>query len=166
MIDRFVRYFATAGFAALVDLAGFWLLLRYSSLLAVSAVASWYIAAMVNYALTSRFVFKRGLQWRDCVRFIVGALFGFSVNICVTLACSIGLGMYPPLAKVAGIVIAFGVNFAVNVLWVFHPRHSRHETADSAKWTDATGDIATLMSAEKRSTLVKSNKPCGIFSKF
>ena len=134
MIGRFVRYFATAGFAALVDLAGFWLLLRYSGLIAVSAMASWFIAAVVNYALTSRFVFKRDLKWHDCFRFFAGALFGFSVNIGVTLACSFGLGLYPPLAKVTGIAIAFGVNFAVNVLWVFHPRHSLRENTDSANW--------------------------------
>ena len=124
MISSFVRYFITAGLAALVDLAGFWVLLRYSGSVIVAAMVSWFIAAMVNYALTSRFVFKRDLTWRAGVRFVAGALFGFSVNICVTLGCSIWLGVYPPLAKIAGIAIAFGVNFAVNVLWVFDPRPS------------------------------------------
>lgn len=118
-------YAVTGGVAAVVDIGGFHLLTRQMEGVAVPAALSFTAAAVVNYLLTSAWVFRR--DWRSARRaglFMVSALTGLAVNAGVTTAVASWLPVHATLAKVAGVGVAFGINFAMNARWVFRaPDH-------------------------------------------
>lgn len=119
MISKFVRYIGTGGIAAVVDVSGFHVLLNGGLPIALAASLSWFIAAFVNYYLTSRFVFEQAASRGRLLQFLVGAAAGLSINVGVTLICATLIGIAPTLSKVIGIGIAFVINFFINLLWVF-----------------------------------------------
>ena len=117
LVVKFFRYFATGGLAAVVDTGGFYLILTFGAPTAVGAITSWLAAALVNYLLTSYFVFAqratRDQSWPFCccprdVR-----------NVSVTLAGVEYLLLQPAVAKILGIGLAFLINFTLNVRVVF-----------------------------------------------
>ena len=84
VVAKFARYLLTGGAAAVVDVGGFALLHVAGVAPLPAAAASFAVAAVVNYLLTSRFVFHhRGLGWRFPL-FLLGALVGLFVNVGVT----------------------------------------------------------------------------------
>lgn len=122
-----LRYALTGGLAAAVDIGSFaalMALLVRSGHAPVWAAASlsFLLAAAVNYRASAHWVFDR--EWRSgarALRFLVGASLGLAVNAGTTSALAL-LARWPPLAaKVAGVGLAFGLNFAVNARWVFGP---------------------------------------------
>ena len=115
---RVLRYAAAGGTAALVDLAGFALLLSWSVPLALAGTASFAAALLVNFSLSSRYVFHVSLSLQRLPVFALGALLGLTLNMGVTVAIS-ALGVTPLLAKAAGICAAFAFNYSVNVLVVY-----------------------------------------------
>lgn len=119
MFRQFLRYVLTGGAAAIVDLGGFWLLFHLGTAVIPAAMASWFVAALANYALSSRFVFESERSLHGGIKFVIGASIGFSLNVCFTAIGARGLGIYPPAAKVIGIGGAFVFNFAINRFWVF-----------------------------------------------
>ncbi|HEY4215058.1 MAG TPA: GtrA family protein [Steroidobacteraceae bacterium] len=116
---KLLRYFFTAGAAAVVDVGGFALLCLTPIPIAVAAVTSFCLATVVNYLLTSRFVFHRVPTVRGFGLFFVAAVGGLLVNVSVTLAGTSYLGMAPVLAKLAGVGTAFLCNFWLNLRVVF-----------------------------------------------
>ena len=58
-LTKIISYAMTAGTAAVVDAGGFALLVRAGMAIPVAGLVSFGIAAVVNYLLTSRFVFGR-----------------------------------------------------------------------------------------------------------
>lgn len=124
MLDRkLVRYFFTAGSAAVVDVGGFAILRMTSMPIAISAVVSFCIAAAVNYLLSSRYAFHQVPSLQGFGLFFVAALGGLTVNVLVTLAGSLYLGIMPVLAKIIGVGISFLVNFWLNLRVVFKTSH-------------------------------------------
>jgi len=121
MLSKLVRYGVTGGIAAVVDAGGFALLLEAGLAVATAGTLSFCIAALVNYGLSSRFVFARSASAQGFALFFVAALIGLSVNLGVTLAGVYLAGLAPIVAKIAGIGTAFLVNFALNLLVVFRP---------------------------------------------
>ncbi|MFA5956109.1 GtrA family protein [Hyphomicrobium sp.] len=119
MISKFVRYIGTGGLAAIVDVSGFHVFLAVGMPIALAAGLSWFVAAFVNYYLTSRFVFNQAEGRTRLSQFLLGAACGFSVNVGVTLICASLIGISPTPSKVIGIGIAFVFNFLINLLWVF-----------------------------------------------
>lgn len=117
--NKLVRYFFTAGTAAVVDVGGFAVLCRIGVHIAVAAVASFCVATVVNYLLTSRCVFQQSASLRGFGVFFVAAVGGLMVNVSVTLLGSLYLGIAPVLAKVVGVGTAFLVNFWLNLRIVF-----------------------------------------------
>jgi putative flippase GtrA len=115
---KLIRYFFTAGAAAVVDVGGF-ALLREVMPLAVAAVTSFCLSTVVNYLLTSRYVFARAATIRGYGLFFVGALGGLLVNVGMTLAGSLYVGIAPVLAKLIGVGTAFLANFWLNQRFVF-----------------------------------------------
>lgn len=115
---RLLRYVATGGTAALVDLGGFALLLGWQVPLAAAGTASFVAALLVNYWLTSRYVFKVLPSLRRLPVFALGAVLGLTVNMGVTIGVS-ALGVAAVLAKTSGIGTAFIVNYSINVLLVY-----------------------------------------------
>lgn len=121
-VARFLRYLLTGGPAAVVDLGGFALLLETGLPLALAGAVSFCAAAAVNYALTSRFVFRRRAHARGFAVFIAAAGLGLSINVGVTWAAATHLPITPVLAKALGIGVAFVANFLLNNFLVFSAR--------------------------------------------
>jgi putative flippase GtrA len=113
----------TGGAAAVVDVGVFALLCAIPLPIWFSAVASFCTAAVANYLLSSRFVFHRRPTPRGLGVFMVGASGGLAINVAVTLACGVYLGIPVVLAKIAGIGIAFLFNFWLNLRFVFGRHH-------------------------------------------
>ena len=112
---KLFRFFLTAGTAAVVDVGGFAGLCFLRVPIAVAAVGSFGLAAVVNYLLSARFAFGRAAT-------LLAAVGGLIVNVSVTLLASSYLGIAPVLAKILGVGTAFLVNFWLNNHIVFHKR--------------------------------------------
>ena len=121
LLARLMGYGVTGGIAAIVDAGGFALLLRAGLGVAAAGTASFCAAAVVNYLLSSRFVFAGRRSAQGFALFFVVALIGLAVNLGITLAGVYWLGIPPVPAKIVGIGVAFLVNFALNLRIVFRP---------------------------------------------
>jgi putative flippase GtrA len=121
-VSKLLRYGVTGGIAAVVDAGGFALLVSAKLSIFAAGCLSFCIAALVNYSLTSRFVFNREATLRGLAAFTAAALVGLMVNIGVTLLAIFTVGLPPLAAKLAGIGTAFIVNFVINLRVVFHTR--------------------------------------------
>src|SRR5882762_3342011 len=106
-VSRLLEYAVTVGIAAVVDAGGFVLLVNAKLNIVVASCLSFCIAALVNYSLTSRFVFNREATVRGLAAFTAAALVGLMVNIGVTLLAIFTVGLPPLAAKLAGIGTAF-----------------------------------------------------------
>jgi putative flippase GtrA len=120
VVSKFLRYGVTGGIAAVVDAGGFALLVGFKLSIVAAGCLSFCIAALVNYSLTSRFVFNREATLRGLAAFTAAALVGLMVNVGVTLLGVFVVGLPPIASKVMGIGIAFIVNFLINLRVVFH----------------------------------------------
>lgn len=114
------RYFLTGGIAAIVDVGVFINLLKFDFNIAFAACSSFLLAAIANYHLTSRFVFKTQLNHARFAKFFAFALIGLSINVGATLFLAKTLGLTAFLSKAGGIGIAFLANFALNAGFVFN----------------------------------------------
>ncbi|MFM9848482.1 MAG: GtrA family protein [Hyphomicrobiaceae bacterium] len=108
--------------AAIVDAGGFVLLVNAKLNIVAAGCLSFCIAALVNYALTSQFVFNREATLRRFASFMAGALIGLTVNVSIMFMSMSMLGVPPFAAKLIGIAVAFIVNFLINLHIVFHPK--------------------------------------------
>ncbi|AEG94929.1 candidate membrane protein [Ramlibacter tataouinensis TTB310] len=119
-------YLMTGGLAAVVDIGGFHLLAPQFSGVLWPAVLSFLVAAVVNYTLSSLWVYRR--QWRSLRRaalFLLFACVGLAINAGVTWAIAGALPVHPTLAKVGGVGIAFVANFLMNTFIVFRAGDDR-----------------------------------------
>jgi putative flippase GtrA len=116
---KFSRYFLTGGAAAIVDAGGFAMLHSLGVSTPPAAVASFALAAVVNFLLTARFVFGQRPTGRGFTLFLLAALIGLTVNVSVTIAGVELLDLPPVVAKIVGIGTAFSLNFLLNLLVVF-----------------------------------------------
>ncbi len=117
--NQLVRYLFTGGTAAIVDIGAFMFMLDLGSEVAFAATCSFAGAAVVNYLLTSRFVFASKASRRQFLLFVLAATIGLAVNVGVTYLKVTQFGIAPPLAKVLGIGTAFLLNFTLNKMVVF-----------------------------------------------
>ena len=120
MREYALGYALAGGLAAGVDIGGFhWLAPRLQPLV-LAAVLSFALAAMVNYTLSSLWVYRR--RWRSLRRaalFLGFACVGLAVNAGVTWWLASTLPLHATLAKVGGVATAFGINFWMNTRLVF-----------------------------------------------
>lgn len=122
---RLGGYFLTAGTAAVVDVGGFTLLEAQGMPILAAATLSFLVAVVVNYLLSSRFVFGAAISASGFALFASAALFGLAINVGVTWLAAVHLGLAPALAKIAGVGTAFLINFAVNSRLVFRKAEDR-----------------------------------------
>jgi putative flippase GtrA len=123
LLAKLVRYGMTGGIAAIVDAGGFALLVGAGLGIAASGTTSFCVAALVNYFLSSRFVFGQGRTATGFAFFFAVAVIGLAINVGVTLVGVYWLGLPPIVAKITGIGTAFLINFGLNACFVF--RRSR-----------------------------------------
>ncbi|SDW56616.1 GtrA family protein [Roseicitreum antarcticum] len=116
---QFGRYIVAGGLAACVDLGGFVVLTSAGMALLPAAVLSFALAMLVNFALSSAYVFGAKATWRRLAGFAAFATLGLCLNTGLTLSAATMLGLAPWLAKTCGIGGAFVFNYAVNALVVF-----------------------------------------------
>jgi putative flippase GtrA len=116
---QLVGYFLTGGTAAIVDVTAFILLVDLSLHIIPAAICSFAAAAVVNYLLSSRFVFKSEPSSRRFLLFLGAALIGLAVNVSITYLKVVHFDLTPVLAKCVGIGTAFLVNFTMNRIFVF-----------------------------------------------
>jgi putative flippase GtrA len=119
---RFLQYGVTGGIAAVVDAGGFVLLVHAKLSIVVAGCLSFCVATLVNYNLTSRFVFNREATLHGFAQFVAAALIGLTVNIGVTFMGVFTMALPPLAAKLMGISTAFIANFLINLRFVFHTR--------------------------------------------
>lgn len=113
-------YLLVGGLAAVVDIGLFHLLVSRVEGVLLPAAASFLVAAVVNYSLSSVWVYRR--QWRSISRaatFLLFALVGLCINAGGTWWLVHFLPIPATLAKVGGVGIAFAVNFLMNTFVVF-----------------------------------------------
>lgn len=122
LIAKFLGYFLTGGFAAIIDIGGFALLLTTKIAVGPAAAASFCVAILVNFQLISRFVFKQNATARRFFFYLLGALVGLVVNVGITVAGTDFLALPEIAAKIFGVGTAFLVNFALNVAVVFRKK--------------------------------------------
>ena len=123
---RLRRYLLTAGCAAIADLGAFAFLTAAGLGVLAAAIASFLFANLINYGLSAGYAFGRAPTLRLYPRFLAASGVGLAVNVAVTWAAAHGLGPVPGapalLAKVAGMGVAFAVNFGLNTAVVFPHR--------------------------------------------
>ncbi len=118
-LEQLLRYFMTGGSAAVVDLGLFAILCPQYLPVATAATISFLCAAVVNYALTTVFVFKAAFGARKFAKFLAFAFLGLVFNVSVTVFVANVVGAPPALAKAVGIGTAFLFNFWLNAVFVF-----------------------------------------------
>lgn len=123
---KFTKYFLTGGTAAIVDLAGFAFFNFFGINLFFSAAISFSIAAVVNYLLTSRFVFQKKTSVKRFALFFCFALIGLLINVGTTLISVNYFNIIPIYSKVIGIGAAFIINFFLNLCVVYKVEKVRY----------------------------------------
>ncbi|TIX86713.1 hypothetical protein BSK43_027480 [Rhizobium sp. P44RR-XXIV] len=120
--STFVRYLVTGGLAAIIDVSVFSYFNNLQFGVLAAATIGFVVACLFNYITSSIFVFAA--NWRSATRalsFLAAALVGLSINVSITFYLS-AYGIWPVLAKIIGIGIAFIANFSMNSLIVFRRR--------------------------------------------
>ena len=118
-LTRLFRYAMTGGSAAVVDLTFFSALCPRYLPVAIAATLSFVCAALVNYSLTTVFVFQGGFSTGRLAKFFIFALCGLAFNVLVTILVAAVTPAPLPLAKAAGIGTAFFLNYWLNAVFVF-----------------------------------------------
>lgn len=119
---KLIRYMFTGGFGAIIDAGSFAVLHEIGIDTFSAAVCSFSLGAIINFLLTSRFVFREDATVRKFIFFILAALIGLIVNVYTTLSLNMYLQIDACLAKVAGIGVAFFINFVLNLFVVFRKK--------------------------------------------
>ena len=119
-LNKLFGYFLTGGTSALVDVGGFYFLFKYGFNIFLAASISFSLAAIVNYQLTSRFVFNQIPTKNRFYKFLIVALFGLAINVSITGVLVNFLDYNPILSKLIAVVLAFIVNFSLNLMIVFN----------------------------------------------
>lgn len=113
------RYVCTGGAAAIVDAGGFWILCLFRMPIIPAATISFSAAAVVNFLLTSKLVFRQRATPQRFLLFVSVAIIGLCVNVGITWVGIVYLGVRPVFAKIGGIASAFSLNFTLNAAVVF-----------------------------------------------
>jgi glycosyltransferase involved in cell wall biosynthesis len=118
---QFMVYLVVGGIAALFNLACFLVLLSIGLSVTTSAIVAFIAAAVVNYYLCIKLIFRQQSKWNistEIAVYCVVVLIGAIVDATVTAAL-IQSNMAPWLAKCAGTLVALAANFLGRRFFVF-----------------------------------------------
>jgi putative flippase GtrA len=113
------RYVFSGGTAAVVDIGGFRLLTWLGVPVVVAAACSFAAAVLVNYALTSRWVFGAAINGRRFSAFVAGACVGVLVNVAITSAGIFLFHIPHIIAKTIAVSLTMILNVWINSRFVF-----------------------------------------------
>lgn len=125
MLLKFSGYLVSGGIASIFDAGGFALLHQGGIPTGIAAVTSFLVAAVVNFQLSSNFVFMQPPSRRSFALFVSMAALGLGINAGLTVAISNAVGLPPEIAKIVAIGATFIVNFLLNYFVVFRARSER-----------------------------------------
>jgi dolichol-phosphate mannosyltransferase len=118
---QFLFYLFVGGFSAIVNLLVFVAAHGVGLSVSVAAVTAFFIAALVNYFLSIKLIFRHNARWRTTselmVYFFVVSLIGI-IDMYSTVGF-VSLGMPPWLAKVGATAIGLVLNFTARRFIVF-----------------------------------------------
>lgn len=132
LAQKAALYFMVGGCAAVVDLSIFHFASGRGISTLVAAVASFLVAALVNYAMSSLIVFQTRFSLGKAASFLAGASAGLVINSGLTVALAELGGMDPTLAKAMAIGATFVLNFSINTFIVFRSSTGRATHRDRA----------------------------------
>jgi putative flippase GtrA len=112
----------TGGAAAVVDIGGFAFLSALHVPVVLAAACSFFMATVVNFFLSARWVFGAPANLRGYMLFLSGAMFGALVNVMLTTVGVASLDLPKIVAKTVAVAVTFIVNFWINALVVFRTR--------------------------------------------
>lgn len=118
-IKKVLAYAAAGGVAAVVDIGIFTALFHQVDNHVVLAAFSFMIAAVVNYCLSSFYVFQTSLSFKRFLLFLYFAAIGFVINVSLTIAALSLISTNPAVAKLFGVGVAFFFNYVLNRTLVF-----------------------------------------------
>ena len=123
IVQKFWRYFLAGGACALIDIVLFWAVWEATGLRYGAFAIAFVFSTGTNYYLSVRYVFVRAGRSREQAVFLVylASAIGVAINLAVFSATMELFGIHPVLAKVAGIGVGFGWNFASRYFWIFRP---------------------------------------------
>ncbi|WP_083578976.1 GtrA family protein [Tardibacter chloracetimidivorans] len=121
MSRKAAGYLLSGGGAAVIDISLFRLFAPVMGVMA-GATLSFLVAAVVNFLVSSRYVFGGGGGARKAVLFLVFAGVGLVINVTATTLIWQASDLPLILCKTGGVGIAFLFNFAFNFLIVFRAR--------------------------------------------
>jgi putative flippase GtrA len=116
---KLLRYAFTGGGAAIVDVGGFALMASVKMPVIAAAVCSFCAAAIVNFLLSSRWVFRTEATLQGFSLFVTGALMGLLVNVSITSLGVLYLALPRTVAKTIAVGTTFLLNFWINCRLVF-----------------------------------------------
>jgi dolichol-phosphate mannosyltransferase len=118
---QFLFYLFVGGFSAIVNLLVFVAAHGVGLSVSVAAVTAFFIAALVNYVLSIKLIFRHNARWRTTSELMV-YFFVVSVIGVIDMYSTVGfvsLGMPPWLAKVGATAIGLVLNFTARRFIVF-----------------------------------------------
>jgi putative flippase GtrA len=145
-VRALLHYLVTGGAAAAIDMAGFALLSWVGLPIVLAASCSFAVATVVNFLLTSRWVFRAKPTGQRYVVFLTGALLALLVNVSLTFVGVRHLMLPPTAAKTCAIGVTFLLNFWINARIVFRnepPCGSAESTCRSSR-SPANGSNSVL----------------------
>lgn len=119
MESRLLRYAVTGGSAAIVDVGGFALLAALRMPVVLAATCSFLAATVVNFLLSSRWVFYKRATVRRYGSFLSGSLFSLLVNVTVTSICDVYLEAPRGVSKIVAVGVTFLFSYWINARLVF-----------------------------------------------
>lgn len=103
----------------MVDVGGFTLLASAGAPLVPAAIISFLAATVVNFLLSSRWVFYVRVSVARYALFFSGTLFSLLVNVTVTSICVICLGLPRGISKLVAVGTTFLVSYWINARLIF-----------------------------------------------
>lgn len=117
--NRLVRYAFAGGSAAVVDVGGFAFLASVGVPIVPAAISSFLAATVVNFLLSSQWVFDARVSVGRYALFFLGTLASLLVNVTVTSIGVICLGLPRGFSKMGAVATTFLMSYWINARLVF-----------------------------------------------
>jgi len=123
LFKQLLRYGVVGGIAFVVDYGTLWLLTEVMGChYLFSAGISFVLGLIVNYVLSTQWVFGQGRlnsQWAEFAAFALIGVVGLGLNELIIWGCTNGLGLHYMLSKIVSTILVFFWNFLARRFLLF-----------------------------------------------